>query len=161
MGVEAPAGAYWHQIGVLQIALRLIYRIRDINITRDADAIAPRRVARVGSIQIRLHHPADLLGRVGPRQQRKKSFLRRDLQRAVATRTSDADIGPRAGQRLGDDLPILALPNLTVPIEGLGRFPSLQDDVDRLAHHVALRRGQLAAQAAAIADTEAEPGHIA
>jgi len=50
---------------------------------------------------------------------------------------------------------------LAVPIERLWRDPSFEDDVDRLAHHVALRRRQLAAQATPIADAQPETGHIA
>ena len=161
MGREPIAAADRHQIGIAQIALCLRHGIRNVDIARHPCAIAPRRIGGVRRIEIGLEHRCDLLDRAGPRKQREKAFLGGDLQGAVAARAGNSDIGTRLGQRLGNDLPVLALPDLAVPIERLGLGPRFEDDVDGFAHHVALRCRQYAAQSPAPADAKTEAGHVA
>ena len=95
-----------------------------------------------------------------PAHQRQEAFLRGQLDRRVGAAAGDADLD--LGQRLRDDVPALALPDLAVPVERLRRLPGLEDQVDRLAEHDArIGRHRPALLVVGDIDADAEAGDVA
>src|SRR5262249_44522331 len=58
-----------------------------------------------------------------------------ELDGRIGSAAGDPDL--EIGKRLRDDVPLLTLPDLAMPIEWLRRRPGLQDQLDRFPHHQA------------------------
>ena len=149
------------QVAAVQVALGLVHQIGDIDDATDADALTRRcQPLPMLAIKIGVDHAADLVRRRMPGHQRQEALFRREFECRVATRAGDADRDVR--ERLRNDVPALALPELPLPVEGLRRAPRFADQFDRFAHHGARitgNRSSLIVPGDVHADTE--PGHVA
>src|SRR3954466_12205912 len=149
------------QVAAMQVALGLLDRVRDIDDAANTDSLTRwRRPFLVLALEIGVDHGAHLIRRRVPGHQRQETLLRRKLDGRVGARAGDADLD--IGQWLRDDVPALALPELSLPVERLRRASCFADQFDRFAHHgtwITGDRPALIVPGDVHADTET--GHVA